>query len=64
MAAGVAQGCKGKDGNPLPLHKSKAAKVPPKREMNDCTAVWGVGSPTEGAAGVEEWLVLVGWVGQ
>lgn len=32
--------------------------------MNDYTQALGVRSPTEGAAGVQEWLVLVGWVGQ
>lgn len=54
MAAGVPQGCKAKDGNPLPLHKSKAAEIAPKWEMNNCTPILGVGSPTEGAAGVGE----------
>lgn len=48
------QGCKARDGNPLPLHKSKAAKVAPKWRRNDYTPVLGVRSPTEGAAGVEE----------
>lgn len=54
MAYGVAQGCKARDGNPLPLHKSKAAKVAPKWGMNDYTPVLGVRSPTEDAARVEE----------
>lgn len=54
MAYGVAQGCKARDENPLPLHKSKAAKVAPKWGMNDYTPVLGVRSPTEDAARVEE----------
>lgn len=53
MAARVAQGCKARDGNSLPLHKSKAAKVAPKWGMNDFTPVLVVRRPAEGAGGVE-----------
>lgn len=54
MAAGVAQGCKARGGDPLPLHRSKAAKIALKWEVNDCTPILGLKSPTEGAGGVEE----------